>query len=165
MDIFQFIPQHFSHKKFFFDPDRDGRKKTPQTLGGKSMIGFQQSFELEKRLVVEDDEVELASADARLAKTVVDRVFRKAVVVLSDEKDIGPDDEPLSDKTIDQVIEDALNNGISGIPIFSIGLGDFDTDPLKEMADETGGIFYESIESDNLDTIYEQVAELLFDEQ
>ena len=90
---------------------------------------------------------------------------RKAVVLLSDGKDIGPDDEPLSDKTIDQVIEDAQNNGISGIPIFSIGLGNFDTDPLKEMAGETGGIFYESSESDNLDTIYEQVGELLFTDQ
>jgi VWFA-related protein len=90
---------------------------------------------------------------------------RKAVVLLSDGKDIGPDGESLSDKTIDQVIEDAQNNGISGIPIFTIGLGKFDTNPLKEMSDETGGIFYESSESDNLDTIYEQVADLLFDAQ
>jgi Ca-activated chloride channel family protein len=90
---------------------------------------------------------------------------RKAVVLLSDGKDIGPDDKPLSDKTIDQVIEDAQANGISGIPIFTIGLGNFNTDPLKEMADETGGIFYESSESENLDTIYEQIADLLFTDQ
>jgi len=90
---------------------------------------------------------------------------RKAVVLLSDGKDIGPDDQPLSDKTIDQIIEDAQANGISGIPIFTIGLGNFAPDTLQEMADETGGIFYESSESDNLDTIYEQIADLLFTDQ
>ncbi|MBW1822268.1 MAG: hypothetical protein JRI92_11015, partial [Deltaproteobacteria bacterium] len=47
-------------------------------------------------------------------------------------------------------------------PIFTIGLGILDSTILQQMADDTGGTFFEATTSDNLRTIYEQLANVLF---
>ena len=89
---------------------------------------------------------------------------RKAVILLTDGRDVGDDEgNPGSDKDVNDVIQEAKDYGI---PIFTIGLGDnVRKPPLIRMADETGGLFFESPTSDNLETIYQQLADLLFENQ
>jgi len=85
--------------------------------------------------------------------TALQSTARKAVIVISD----GIDSQSL--QTLDDVINDANNNGI---PIFTIGLGVLNPIILQQMADDTGGTFFEATTSDNLRTIYEQLANVLF---
>lgn len=87
---------------------------------------------------------------------------RKAVIVMTDGVDVGPDGNQMSSKEISDVIDYAND---SGIPIFTIGVGNFDTAVLEQMAEDTGGQFYKSDTLDNLRTIYRQLAELLFENQ
>ena len=79
---------------------------------------------------------------------------RKAVIVITDGEDISASLQILND-----VINDANNNGV---PIFTVGLGNFNTAILQQMADDTGGQFFEATTSDNLRTIYQQLADVLF---
>ena len=81
---------------------------------------------------------------------------RKAVIVLTDGKDTA------SNHNLSDVINHASD---SGVPIFTIGVGNFDTAILEQMAEDTGGQFYKSDTLDNLRTIYRQLAELLFENQ
>lgn len=87
---------------------------------------------------------------------------RKAVIVMTDGVDIGPEGNQMSSKEISDIIDYANN---TGIPIFTIGVGNFDTGILEQMAEDTGGQFYKSDTTDNLRTIYRQLAELLFENQ
>jgi hypothetical protein len=53
-----------------------------------------------------------------------------------------------------------------GVPVFTIGLGDrVIPDDLRELANSTGGTYSESVTSNNLLTIYNQLANLLFENQ
>jgi len=81
---------------------------------------------------------------------------RKAVIVITDAL------MDISIKDLDDVIDHANDNNV---PIFTVGLGELDISILQQMADDTGGQFYEAITSDNLKTIYDQVAEVLFEDQ
>lgn len=93
---------------------------------------------------------------------------RKAVVLITD----GQDDDgtsvppnppnPQSDSTLATAITYATDRGI---PVFTIGLGQVDDTILRQIADETGGTFSDSTTSDNLLTIYQQLADLLFTDQ
>ena len=87
---------------------------------------------------------------------------RKAVIVMTDGVDIGPGNNQMSSKDISDIIDYASD---TGIPIFTIGVGNFDTAILEQMAEDTGGQFYKSDTPDNLRTIYRQLAELLFENQ
>lgn len=79
---------------------------------------------------------------------------RKAVIVISDGKD------SFSTLGIDALIDEAL---LKNVPLFSVGLGDdIDVATLTRMADDTGGQFYEATTSDNLNTIYQQLSDVLF---
>lgn len=82
---------------------------------------------------------------------------RKAVVIFTDGKQ-NPDPSPFG-VTIDDAIDTANDNSI---PIFPIGLGiGIDVPSLTRLADETGGIFYQSIGPSDVGEIYQQLADAL----
>ena len=81
---------------------------------------------------------------------------RRAVIVITDGKNNS------SDIGRDPLIAYALLNNV---PLFTVGLGDLtdaSVEDLKLMANGTGGHYYESASSDNLRTIYQQLADVLF---
>lgn len=81
---------------------------------------------------------------------------RKAIIIITD----GRENSSLA--SLQEIIGQAQTNGI---PVFTIGLGNVDTLELQNIADETGGAYYESPSSDNLLGIYKQLSELLFKNQ
>ena len=87
---------------------------------------------------------------------------RKAVIVITDGVDTDGSNNQLSTNNLNDVINDANSNGV---PIFTVGLGDFNSAVLLQMADDTGGQFYNAINSDNLRNIYQQLADILFNNQ
>ena len=88
---------------------------------------------------------------------------RKAVIVITD----GVDDDGLGNPISSNNLNDAINYANSnGIPIFTVGMGSIiDSAVLQQMADDTGGQFYNAINSDNLRNIYQQLADILFNDQ
>jgi VWFA-related protein len=84
---------------------------------------------------------------------------RKAVIVVTDGVD-KPEGDPVT--TLDEVITTA-NTG--GIPVFTIGLGNIQDVVLEQMAADTGGQFYEAATSDNLGNVYQQLVDLLLEDQ
>jgi Ca-activated chloride channel family protein len=84
---------------------------------------------------------------------------RKAVILISDGWDFS------TSFSLDNVINNALFNNV---PIFTIGSGsniDLGKGNLTRMADETGGQYYDASTSDNLKTIHQQLADVLFSHQ
>jgi VWFA-related protein len=81
---------------------------------------------------------------------------RKAVIVVTDGEDT------VSTNTLDSVISNAQSKGI---PIFTLGIGDFNIGFLEQMSGETGGLFYKADNSDNTRTVFQQLADLLFTDQ
>lgn len=90
--------------------------------------------------------------------------FRRAVVVATDGVDEGPSTGiPLSVNTVDTVIASAKSKNI---PIFAIGIGSkVASADLEKMASQTGGLYYQASASQNLATIYQQLATLLYENQ
>lgn len=80
------IPQTFSyfagHVEFLPQPDRHrfAKRSIPERRPRK--IGFQQTLEFPKRLVVEADIVQLLGRQSGLCQAVIDGMLRKSVVVL-----------------------------------------------------------------------------------
>ncbi len=85
---------------------------------------------------------------------------RKAVIVITD----GKNDAFLSDNPdlYADVIDHAKDNGV---PIFAVGLGNVNLSILQDMANLTGGQLHEATSSDNLRTVYQQLADVLFHDQ
>ena len=81
---------------------------------------------------------------------------RKAVILLTDGREFD------SDATFVGVVAQANANGIS---VYTVGFGDTDPDTLQDLADLTGGIYYESDDSTALEAIYVKLADLLFQNQ
>ncbi|MCF8095221.1 MAG: VWA domain-containing protein [Desulfobacteraceae bacterium] len=82
---------------------------------------------------------------------------RKAVIVITDGKNTE------SSESIDAVI--ALGKE-KNIPVFAAGLGDdVNTADLADMAEQTGGQYYEADISDNLKNTYQQLADVIYDKQ
>lgn len=88
---------------------------------------------------------------------------RRAIIVITDGMDRDGSGGQLSINGISDVIDDA---NAQGVPVFTVGLGnDVDATVLQDIADDTGGTFSDSTTSDNLATIYQQLADLLFTDQ
>jgi Ca-activated chloride channel family protein len=88
---------------------------------------------------------------------------RTAIIVITDGEDNDGSGEPLSDSTLEEVVIDAK---LEGVPVFTVGLGDrVNPDLLQFIADQTGGTYSASTTSDNLATIYQQLASILFTDQ
>ena len=86
---------------------------------------------------------------------------RKAVLAITDGRDRGSSGGSFS--SFDDVIANAK---LKDIPIFIIGLGDnIDISSLEQIAQETGGLFYLAATPDDLDTIYQQIADIFVLEQ
>ena len=87
---------------------------------------------------------------------------RKAVVFMTDGRN-NPDLTSPPVYTVDDVLAAANANSI---PIFAIILGSNfkpgDIDELTRLAEDSGGIFYQSFEPVDLEEIYQQIADALF---
>ena len=77
---------------------------------------------------------------------------RRAIVVLSDGFDEG------SDKSLPEVIDHAIQ---SGVPVFTIVLGNGVAGVMQQLADETGGQFFQVPVSTDLQGIYEKISTIL----
>ena len=88
--------------------------------------------------------------------------YRGVVIVATDGVNELPPSAP-SVHTLQQVIANARSKNV---PIFTIGIGaSINSSVLNEMATQTGGLFYQANTSQNLATIYQQIAPLLFEKQ
>lgn len=125
------------------------------TLLAKAIDAFPQDHEYGTALY---DTIDLA-LDRITNRAVNDR---KAIVLLTDGKDSDGNDQPLSNATEADVIDKAQSKGI---PIFTIGVANADFSSLRQLADDTGGTFFESATSSNLGTVYQQLTDLLLTDQ
>ena len=89
---------------------------------------------------------------------------RKAIILITDGVDFDPvTGLPISNAELSDVISAANQKGI---PVFTVGLGEaVDPPTLKQIANETGGVYYDAPTSGNLLTIYQRLADLLFIDQ
>ena len=83
---------------------------------------------------------------------------RKAVIVITDGENRGKQTK----YSLDTIIQYA---NTKGIPVFTIGLGLFDSSILEKISDGTGGQFYSATTSDNLRNTYQQLIDTLFENQ
>lgn len=88
---------------------------------------------------------------------------RRAVILLTDGVDNGssgvPGAVPGSVHTMAEVVALAQSEGV---PVFTIGTGlSVDPDTLQDIADQTGGQYFEALTTDRVVTIYTQLAEIL----
>ena len=103
------------------------------------------------------------SLDSAISSIAASAKDRQAIIIITDGEDNDGDGNPLSTSTMGEIIDSAVANGV---PIFTVGLGDrVDPDLLEQLSDDTGGTFSPSATSDNLSTIYGQLADLLFTDQ
>ena len=72
--------------QLLLEPHRHRGEERAESEGRARDRRLEQAFELEERLLVEHDRVELRDIDAAFAKAVLDRAPREAVVVLSSRK-------------------------------------------------------------------------------
>ncbi len=86
--------------------------------------------------------------------------YRRAVIVATD----GKENLPVAPVyTLQAVINNARSKNV---PVFAVALGaSIDEASLRRMAEETGGIYYQASASQNLATIYQQLATLLYEQQ
>jgi VWFA-related protein len=58
------------------------------------------------------------------------------------------------------------NAASKGVPLFTVGIGSsINSTVLRQMADATGGLYYEATTSQNLATIYQQLSSILYTNQ
>lgn len=87
---------------------------------------------------------------------------RRAVILATDGDDSGST-SPYSTASLSQVI---ASGSVKKVPIFTVGVGrSVNKSVLAEMANGTGGLFYEAATSQNLATIYQQLTTLLYGKQ
>lgn len=98
------------------------------------------------------------AAVAAVERTMVRTKDRKAVIILTDGVDLGSSPGSSLANTIDVALG-------GDVPVYTVGFGNVDALELGSLATETGGIFYEPAASENLAAVYQQLANLLFDDQ
>jgi VWFA-related protein len=87
------------------------------------------------------------------------RSNNRSIVVISDGRDEDPATGKGSAKTLTQVINHAKNNEVA---IFTIGLGDIlDSVVMGQLANETGGQYFVSPNSDQLVNFYQEIRDIL----
>lgn len=90
---------------------------------------------------------------------LADRRGRRAVVLLSDGVDDDGTGQPLSERTIDDVLAAAE---AGNVPVFVIGLGtEMDEATLSSLAEETGAQYLNAPEASELATVYGQISDQL----
>lgn len=90
---------------------------------------------------------------------LADRPGRRAVVLLSDGVDDDGTGQPLSEKTVDDVLERAKS---VGAPVFAIGLGtEMDEAVLSHIADRTGAQYLNAPGASELSRVYGQISDQL----
>ena len=111
-------------------------------------------------LIGRNDETRLYDALWFAVEKTAGRQKNKAVVLVSDGKDVSYKGVPnASVKTLDEVIAYATENDVA---IYSVGLGDIDGGVLTRLASETGGQFYSISNADQLAGVYQAISNILF---
>ena len=81
------------------------------------------------------------------------RAGRKAVIVMTDGRDTG---------STHSDIEAINHSAANGVSVFTIGLGDsINASILQAIADQTGGVYYEAPDSNDLQAIYQAISDVL----
>ena len=70
----QFVPQNAFQQEFFFEPHRHGREKRFNPSRRESNVGFQEALELDQRLVIEHEILEVPKRNPAFLQAVADRV-------------------------------------------------------------------------------------------
>jgi Ca-activated chloride channel family protein len=87
--------------------------------------------------------------------------YRKAVIIATDGTDNAS--SPGGDDGRNAAITYAKGKGV---PLFTVGIGgSINSTALQQMADQTGGLYYEANTSQNLATIYHQLSSILYTNQ
>src|SRR5262245_45990053 len=81
-ELSQFVTQKRLLEQLLAQPQRDRHAERPKAGRRDREIGLQQAFELEERLVVEHDVVDVVQSGSRGLQTVAERMMREAGVVL-----------------------------------------------------------------------------------
>ena len=90
--------------------------------------------------------------------TAIAQTSRRAVLVLTD----GYDSSGVGPGSAHTLMETINLGQISGVPVFTVGVGPgAQTALLEYIASETGGQFFESPDTDRLQTIYSQISKIL----
>jgi hypothetical protein len=95
------------HPELLAEPRGNGAHEGREPTRSNGQVGLENAIELEKRLVVEGDAVKGVDAEARLAQTSPDGVFREAVVVLHPAEALllgGGDDLPIAQQARSGVV-------------------------------------------------------------
>src|SRR5688572_12645846 len=71
-----------ARKELVLDPHRHRRDERPPASGGDAQIALEQPLELQERLVVEGNGVQVANPQPAFAQTVLNRTRREALIVL-----------------------------------------------------------------------------------
>ncbi len=79
---FQLLAQQPLLKQLFLEPDRQRHAERGETPRREGEIGFEQPLELEERLVVEDDVIDVAGSDFGFVQAILDGVTRETRIVL-----------------------------------------------------------------------------------
>ena len=77
------FPDVVGHPQTVAQPEREGHQVGAEPLRRTGDVGLEQAIELDQRLFVEPDQIEVAGLDARLAQAVVDGLGREGGVVLA----------------------------------------------------------------------------------
>ena len=78
----EFLFQQIFLEQLLFYPDRHRHAKGIESPRCKCQVGFEESLEFEKGLVVKHDKVDVVQSDTCLAEAVFDRVVREPRIML-----------------------------------------------------------------------------------
>src|SRR5438067_1141462 len=88
-------------EQLLFEPEWDCHAKGAKAFGRKGHVGFEQALELEERLIVEHDMIDVAERDLALLQAIGERMMREPGIVSLAAKALllgGSDDVPIDNK-------------------------------------------------------------------